>query len=204
MRLESIPSIAAEIYLDPREYIDLPGIILGRVGEVDLASLHATDPALAEELEQYYLSAMDLWYRNTQDTETIKIKHLLVQSHQRDTKEGKTLLRQELSDLLTCPATKAVGDLLHRKPGSMRVPADAGYTLTKEKDLYTAVFTGQRQTWPKTLGGPQRPGEIARHVHVSFSYAKWRDSKVKKLTQVSVEVVEVWPKPTRTLCKTGL
>lgn len=204
MQLKSIPSIAAALYLTSREYADLPGIILGKVEEVDLAALRTIDPSLAEELEQYYLSAQDLWSGGTQDVETIKVKYSLAHAQQRDTKEGKILLRQELVDLVAYPTTKAIGDLLLKEPTNLRTAENSQYTLTKEGDLYTAVFVGNRQTWPKTLGGPKRPGEAERHVSVSFSYAKWRDSKIKKLTKVAVDIVEVWPKPSRVLCETGL
>lgn len=204
MQLKSIPSIAAAVYSIPSEYADLPGIILGKVEEVDLVSLRTTNPSLAEELEQYYLSALDLWSGRTQGVDTIKVKYSLVQAQQKDNKAGKTLLRQELVDLVAYPMTKAIADLLLNEPTNLRTTGNSQYTLTKEGDVYTAVFVGNRQTWPKTMGGPKRPGEEERHVSVSFSYAKWRDSKIKKLTKVVVDIVEVWPKPSRVLCETGL
>lgn len=200
MQLKSIPSIAAAIYLTPSECVDLPGITLGKAGEVDLTSLRTTDPSLAAELEQYYLSALDLWSGGTQGMDTIKVKYSLAQAKQKDTKEGKTLLRQELVDLVAYPMTKAIADLLLDEPKNLRTTEHSQYTLIKEGDMYTAVFVGNHQTWPKTLGGPKHPGEEKRYVSVSFSYAKWRDSKIKKLTKVVVDIVEVWPKPSRVLC----
>lgn len=204
MPLKSIPAIAAALYLTPNEYAELPGIMLGTVEEVDLTVLRTTDPNLAEELEQYYLSALDLWSGRTQGIDTIKVRYSLAQSQQKDTKEGKTLLRQELVDLIAYPLTKEIGDLLLNEPKNLRTTVNSRYTLAKEGDVYTAVFVGDRQIWPKTLGGPKRPGEVARYVSVTFSYAKWRDSKLKKLTKVGADIVEVWPKPYRVLCETGL
>lgn len=203
-RLKSVPSLAAELYLDPSEYTTLPGILLGNVPEVDLESLRTSDPGLADELERYYLSAVDLWYRDAYEGDTITVKYPLVQALQKDTKDGKVLLRQELLDLVECPATKAVSDLLTKEPKDLRAPRHSGYDLKKENGVYTATFVDTRQTWPKTMGGPKHPGEKERHIKVSFIYAKWRDSKVKKLTGLTVEVVEVWPRPPRVPAKAGL
>jgi hypothetical protein len=201
-KMQSIPAFAAQLCLSEEDFLALPGVLLGNNPEVDLEALTLTNPTLASDLEKYYRQARELWHDPRSSAETIKVQYALASAKQQDTKDGKVLLKQQLVDLAACPVTCIVNEILLKEPTSKELASTS--SLSKTDDVYTMAFTGVAQIWPQSLGGPKRPGEVERTVKVSFSYAKWRDSKVKKLMKVEAQVTEMWPAPPRLFYKTGL
>ena len=59
--------------------------------------------------------------------------------------------------------------------------------------LMTLTYTAPGGGWPDLFGGAKKPCEKHRQLTLGVRHAKWRDRKVRRLVDVKVESVSIWP-----------
>jgi hypothetical protein len=201
----TIPSIALELLATTND-IDLKDIScleFGNTVEIDMHNLAINNPALAHQLETYYNSALTLWDNMSAGLpyQGILVKVPLVDTIQKDSKEDSYQLTLELKDLDAMPATRNLTTLFQALPHPSNIPYlkdPATMTATTKKTLKTLNTKIYADTWPLSMGGPKRPGELYRELTLHANYSKWRDTRSRRFTRMIVTATEVWPDPKTT------
>lgn len=119
-----------------------------------------------------------------------------------DTRKGhKNDLNDQYDALVALPGVgQFVDELLSSEPGTgplRRLGAPFGVHLDHPQDRVTrATLTVDSDVaWPAVLGGMPSPGEVRRLLHIGARYAKWRDRRVRRFTDLQVVAEEIWPDP---------
>ena len=173
---------------------------IGNRVEYDVSALNTLKPNLGDEAAKYWKSCRAFWDKiaSGQDAVGLLVERLLVKERQKDhakersdlTTQMQALEQSELGQLISEAASSnpdwdAVDKMLLGR-GSRQIEGN----VTK-----LVVVTSGKQAWPEALGGKASRAELKRQFSIELNHAPWRDRKTRRLVQVSVSAIEVWPEP---------
>lgn len=177
---------------------------LGVRVELDLDLVRARgEHAMADVLARYHEICVGFWERERTGQRLgpcITVRRVLREAQQRDNAGGRSDLGAEYEALRE---VAGVGELLEALTEPVPDPATLerlGSPLMLDLELGEGSATAHitvdaRCAWPVVLGGAGSPGEVRRRLTLCTSYAKWRDRRVRRLVQLTVETEELWPEP---------
>lgn len=188
----TVPVAAAAVLLgnDPR--LSACAVRLGNRTEISLPAVaQQLGDEIAQRLGAYWASTQVLW--ETGAGPAVVIRRTLVAARQKDDKDGRQDLNDELAALEVLPE----GDVLleHLLGETPDVDALAGFVVTQDGNETAVTCSRRSLEWPDALGGPATPGELSRSIKVVANHAKWRHRKARRLVRLEVAVEEVWFDP---------
>lgn len=183
--------------LDPVRYA-AAGSALRQIGaclEVDVGALDLVADGLGERCTDFYLHARRLWESGvvSPGDGAVHVRVPLVERRQSDSKAGRTDLSAELAAMERMPVLRTALGVLDAVP-NWDVLSAIG-EVSRADDRATLAMELQGTHWPLELGGPPAPGEVSRRLQLDVSYAAWRDRRVRRLLQLRVDSLELWPDP---------
>lgn len=188
----TVPVAAAAVLLgnDPR--LSTCAVRLGNRTEISLPAVaQQLGDEIAQRLSAYWTSTQALW--ETGSGPAVVVRRTLVAARQKDDKDGRHDLNDELAALEVLPEGDAI--LEHLLSETPDVDALAGFIVAQEGNETAVTCSRRSLEWPDALGGPPTPGELARSVTVVANHAKWRHRKARRLVRIEVAVDEVWFDP---------
>ena len=194
-----IPALVAQEHGLDIDGFSFNGFCFDGATEVSLDSLNEFSQSFADECVSYWSLCQDFWDAVSQ--ERASGQNALVTSRELgvyrlvDRKTERSYLVEQYDELRNTPlvealqlATATLVDIDELK--SLNSVRDA---YIKEGSLVVVLEYKGRKTWSNALGGVPGRGEIGRFFTIKVSHAKWRDSRVKRLLEVSVQAMEVLP-----------
>lgn len=176
---------------------------LGSKSEIDLENLYTVYPDIARSISQYWIAALSLWdsyYKQLPNTSFRKSKRNIYFNKMIDNKTQRSDLRFEIKLLSSIPvAGTMLKEVLSANPDTSKLESKysaLNLQLRKNKDGTSNIsFTlPANKPWPVLLGGNPMPGEIEREFNLKVSWAPWRDRRNRRLVDLSIEAIEIWPK----------
>jgi hypothetical protein len=193
-----VPELAAtllELSDTERRAAAQAAVKLGQMVELDVAALEDAQADLAERIRRYWAAARALWASLAagQEVSGVAVAVALVRAQQADTAAGRSDLRDELLAIEHMSDLKLAATILDASPDWGKL-SKLG-SLDREGNRSTVTVSIQGGLWPLCLGGPRRPGELRREVHIEANHATWRDRRVRRLRSLAVDAIEIWPDP---------
>ena len=176
---------------------------VGSRSEIDLEHLHTVYPEIASSISRYWINSLGLWDsfgKQSPNTSYKKSRRNIYHNKMIDSKTQRTDLRFEIKLLSTIPVAGAmIKELLSANPDTSKLESKysaLNLQLIKNKDGSSNIsFTlPANKPWPVLLGGNPFPGEIEREFNLKVSWAPWRDRRNRRLVDLSIEAIEIWPK----------
>jgi hypothetical protein len=176
---------------------------VGSKNEIDLEYLHTVYPEIASSISRYWIRSLDLWEsydKQLPNTSYKKSRRNIYYNKMIDSKTQRTDLRFEIKLLSAIPvAGTMIKELLSANPDISNLESKysaLNLQLRKNKDASSNIsFTlPANKPWPVLLGGNPFPGEVEREFNLKVSWAPWRDRRNRRLVDLSIEAMEIWPK----------
>lgn len=183
-----IPLSTASAYMLQTQKDITSGLVkIGNAKEIETNKL---DETTKKELEKYY----QLDKQGT--APTVLIKRTITHSKQKaGSRGGRKDLKEEYEALKELnPTEPLIQTLLSPNPDAEQIKKTLGVIGgTLEHDGNTTTMTinlDPGYNWHTTLGGQPTKHEIKRTLIIVANHAKWRDRKLRRLSELTVQVLE--------------
>jgi len=170
--------------------------------EIETLGLSLVNPTLLSRALTYWAKVDDFFAafsdESCQELPALDINRNILTKRQSDTINGKADLKEEYQALLAIPLWgKVVKDLLVANPDKDNLllsVTSLGGKLDFADGEATLTFTlPARNDWSPALGSFHSRGEYKREFVVKIKYAKWRDRRVRRLYELTINAKEFWP-----------
>ena len=167
--------------------------------EVTTESLREISDEFARDCIAYWMLCSDFWdmlnNNNSSGLSCIITERDLGYWRQVDKKTERSYLSKQYDELRNTSLIDAVlvatsADIDHKDLESL--PSVRSVRVEPDYLSIELEYKGRR-SWSNALGGVPGRGEIARVFTIRVSQAKWRDSRVKRILDISARAIEILP-----------
>jgi len=184
------------------------GVRVGNRVEIDLdQAAQVLSPTEVARLDCYATHVAGFVPRPGTKEAVVVVSRPLLKKKQQDNTQGKVDLLEEVQGFNNIPVvaqlvTEILGpdpswDTLGYRFGLLNVTVEPHKSFVK-----TSFEVPSPAKWVLALGGGSLPNELFRRVEITSSHAKWRKRRARRLVELHVYAVEVWPDPQQ-VCLSG-